>query len=405
MKHIRALKTKWQIRFTDAARVPAEVSFGFEKSLYSKRQIEKLRDELYVERDRGWDPWSGVLPWEQSSPQAQQPLTVLGAVTKYCEHKRTLGRRRQRGGWNAPTYRNYLVNLKAFARMVGTSRLVSTLTTEDLSQFIFQEGLVEETHAMYRRQLATFVRYLEEEGHVEGLKLPRALVTRRKIEPYLTEDELEAVCRRHEARCRARTAKKHAPKTGPNTGLARLWMSDAFRIAFYQGLRRGELLALRRGAVDLGKRRMRIGDTAFVPKGRDENVVTITLPALPLLEKCCAGKGAEERLFSFNSPGRLSAAFRVAAAEAVPYKPGLHFHSLRRSSGYYWAERGLSPWDVKDLLRHKSIRTTEGFYVQRMLRGQAQRLDQAYQAEAAAGRERSSDSGGDGAATHLVKSW
>ena len=127
MKHIRELKTKWQIRFTDNTRTPREVSFGFKRSLYSKRQIEKLRDELYVECDRGWDPWSGVLPWERSVKQERRILTVLGAVTAYCEHKRALGRRRQQGGWNAQTYQNYLTNLKAFARGVGATRRVSTL--------------------------------------------------------------------------------------------------------------------------------------------------------------------------------------------------------------------------------------------------------------------------------------
>jgi len=158
-------------------------------------------------------------------------------------------------------------------------------------------------------------------------------------------------------------------------------MSDVFRIAFYQGLRRGELLALRRGAVDLEGRRMRIGDEAFIPKGRDENVVTITLPTHPYLEKHCREKASPERLFPFNSPGRLTGAFKEAASEAVPEKPGLHFHSLRRSAGYYWAERGMSPWDVKDLLRHKSLRTTEQFYVQGRLRGQMERFDRAYEEE------------------------
>ncbi len=381
MKHIRELKTKWQIRFTDNTRAPCEVSFGFKRSLYSKRQIEKLRDELYVECDRGWDPWSGVLPWERSVKQERRILTVLGAVTAYCEHKCALGRRRQQGGWNAQTYQNYLTNLKAFARGVGATRRVSTLKTEDLSDFIFQDGLSEQTHAMYRRQLATFVRWLEAEGYVEALPLPRPFVTRRTIEPYVTEEELEAVCRQHEANCRAKVEKKHAPKTGPNTGLAWLWMSDVFRIAFYQGLRRGELLALRRGAVDLEGRRMRIGDEAFIPKGRDENVVTITLPTHPYLEKHCREKASPERLFPFNSPGRLTGAFKEAAMEAVPEKPGLHFHSLRRSAGYYWAERGMSPWDVKDLLRHKSLRTTEQFYVQGRLRGQMERFDRAYEEE------------------------
>lgn len=376
MKHIRELKARWQIRFRSARRTPREVNFSFCKSLYSKRQIERLRDRLYVAWDEGWDPWTGRLPGEDE-PAEQDPLTVIEAVRCYCDHKRLLGSRRQRGGWNERTYGNYLTNLKAFARLVGQTRLVSTLETKDLAAFIFQEGLREETCAMYRRQLATFVHYLMSEGHVRDLDLPRPMVMRRTIKPYLTERELEAVCRQHEALCRAKVDKKYAPKSGPNTGLARLWMSDAFRVAFYQGLRRGELLALRRGAVDLQSRRLAIGDEAFIPKGGSEDVIPITRPALSVMEQYCEGKAPTDRLFPFNSPGRLTRAFKEAASEAVPEKPDLHFHSLRRSCGYYWAERGLSPWDVKSLLRHKSLRTTEQYYVQGALRGQTERFDRA----------------------------
>ena len=121
-----------------------------------------------------------------------------------------------------------------------------------------------------------------------------------------------------------------------------------------------------------------IGDEAFIPKGQAERIIPITIPARPVLERRCEGLSDTERLFPYDSPGRLTKALRAAVAEAVAQKPGLDVQALRHSAGYFWAERGMSPWDVKDLLRHKSLRTTEPYYVQKVFRGQKQRFDQTF---------------------------
>ena len=375
MRHIRELKTRWQIRFYDASREPPEVSFSFQKHLYSRRQIQRLRDTLYVERDRGWNPWTGVLP-NQQTPPSEKPTSLLRAVESYCRAKRLRGQRGQKGGWSEGTYKNYRTTLRGFAQYVGSGRQVVTLTTGDIEKWIFRDGLSQESSRTYYRMMRTFIGYLREE-RLADVEMPEALRRRSTIKPYFTESELEATCQAHERLCQERVDKKHAPKTGASTGRARLWMSEAFRLAFYQGLRRGELLALRRGAVDLPGRRMRIGDEAFIPKGQHEQIIPITRPALPLLENACRGKQAKDRLFPYDSPGRLTAALKAAALEAAPTKTGLDFKALRRSCGYYWAERGVSPWDIKDLLRHKSITTTEQYYVQQVARGQQERFDQA----------------------------
>ena len=67
MKHIRELKTRWQIRFANAALAPREVSFAFRKADYSPKEIQHLREELYVEWRRGrWDPWTRRLPGKET---------------------------------------------------------------------------------------------------------------------------------------------------------------------------------------------------------------------------------------------------------------------------------------------------------------------------------------------------
>ncbi len=132
-------------------------------------------------------------------------------------------------------------------------------------------------------------------------------------------------------------------------------MGEAFQVAFYQGLRRGELLALRAGGVDLERKRMVVGDADFIPKGKDERVITVTPPARSLLAQLKGEKAAREHLFPSRHGNQLTAAFKRAARRAVPEKPDLHFHSLRHGCCVFWLEKGVGVKDVRDLLRHKDI--------------------------------------------------
>ena len=374
MKHIRDLSTRWQIRFKDAGRSPREVSFSFDKASFTRRQIQRQRDELRYLWQRGeWDPWSGRLPGVEEA----RPVTLLEAVQAYCAHKRDLGRRRQQGGWNAKTLSTYRVELAYFARRTGETRLAARLTERDLERFIHDESIAEATQDKRRRMLKTFVRWMTDQGYVNGLALPRPFVKRRKIPAYVTEGELTRICEAHAALCYERQAEKHVPKSGASAPTARLWMTDAFQVAFYQGLRRGELLALRAGGVDLERKRMVVGDADFIPKGKDERVITVTPPARPLLAQLKGEKAAREHLFPSRHGNQLTAAFKRAARRAVPEKPDLHFHSLRHGCCVFWLEKGVGVKDVRDLLRHKDIKTTMQ-YSQVVVKGQTDRFEAAY---------------------------
>lgn len=380
MRHIRELEHTWRIRFRDRRRTPAEVGYSFDKASFSRRQILEERDRLRHRWKSGkWDPWSRQLPGQASEVTVP---TLWEAIEAYCKHKRQLGRRHQQGGWNERTYANYKTNLLAFARFVGQHKQITRLSTDDLERWIFRQRLAKATQRMYRRQLQTFVRWLQKQYDVaRDIELPPPFRTRRKLPSYLTEGELDAVCRAHEEICREKGKNKHAPKAGPTSGLARLWMNDAFKFAFYQGLRRGEVIALRVGAVDLERRRLRVGDDAFIPKGQDEHTITITPPARPILARYLDGRAPSERVFGYHSGGRLSACFKEALLRAFPEKGDVTFHSLRASCCVYWLEQGVALRDVKDLLRHQSITTTERYYLSVVIDGQTRRFEAAYRNE------------------------
>ena len=160
IEHVRELRTRWQIRFTDSRRRPKEKTYSFRKALYGRRAIIQERNRLYAAWQQGWDPWSGVLPGQA----AGRAITLREAIDRFCTYKRQLGQKGQQGGWNARTAKDYRLRLGAFVRLVGPAQRATELTTADLERYIFQEDIAQATQRTRRRMLKTFTRYLEKEG-------------------------------------------------------------------------------------------------------------------------------------------------------------------------------------------------------------------------------------------------
>lgn len=378
MASLRRRGGRWQIRFYSSERSPNRKAISYPAQAYTRRQIEQKKVELeYLYNEGEWNPWDDGHPGRGQS--GGKSFTVEEAIEEYCQHKRQLGRRDQRGGWNEKTWRDYRVTLRAFSRHVGHRRQVQSLTTEDFGSWIFREGKAEATRRTYRRQLKTFVRWLESEHDIQTGELPRPLKSERdRLRDYPTEEDLLAICHAHRLRCIRQTKKKHVPKSGSKSPLNRWAYTMAFRLSFYQGLRRGEVVELRGGAVDLPRQRLAVG-LGFVPKGRHEKVITITPPAMPILECLCKHvSSSEERLFGMTHGKRLSDAFREARREVFPGRDKLNFHSLRRGATVFWLEQGVDSRDMKNILRHASIRTMEKHYDQYVAEGVKERLNSVY---------------------------
>ena len=384
IEHVRELRTRWQIRFTDNRRRPKEKTFSFRKTLFSRREIIQERNRLYAAWHQGWDPWSGVLPGQAGSG----PITLTEAIERYCTHKRGLGQKGQQGGWNARTEKDYRLRLGAFARLAGPHRRITELASADLERYIFEQGTAQATQRTRRRMLRTFTGYLEKEGHlVPGLlRVPPPFVERLRRPVVFTELDVLALCDAHRIINRDRTKAKHAPKAAPDGSIRgdNLWFCDFMLIAFYQGLRRGENLNLIGQVIDLDERRMYVGHRGFIPKGRDENVITITLPALAVFERRIRGKARSDYLWPRISEGHASRLFRRALEKAVAFglvaeeKAGLSLHDLRRGCLEYWLRRGVDIVACQELLRHKDIKTTMKHYKAMNVDHQTRAFDLAY---------------------------
>lgn len=132
----------------------------------------------------------------------------------------------------------------------------------------------------------------------------------------------------------------------------------------------GEMAELRRGAVDLAARSVRVewqwtGGEVKRPKRKKTATLEIPAVVLPMFERICAGKAPGDLLFPAIRGGRmgnnrLNAVIRqICAAAQIP----THFssHSFRHNALTRRAEAGASLHELLHLGRHSTLRYVEQY--------------------------------------------
>ena len=315
MASVRELKTKWQLRFYDAKREPKRTTNSVRKSEYPTRaQAEKeaeWRSQLY---DRGeYDPWVQDHPDDTAG---QDTVTVGEAVQAYVEDKARAGRRGERRGWGDTTLRNQRPILEDFASRVGHNRLLEHLTPQDLRAFIYREDLSGASKRAYHALLSAWARWLEKRD-LPVPALPGEVETTQTIPAWCSREQLTTIIRAFRHVCRADAERNDDPSVTFPEG-TRWWMQAAWRFAFWQGLRRGEIVAIRCGGIDLEARRMIVGDESFVPKGKREDVIPLSEPAAQIAADWnVAQRPSKGRLFKHAGAKKVSKAFTEARRQAA----------------------------------------------------------------------------------------
>jgi len=158
---------------------------------------------------------------------------------------------------------------------------------------------------------------------------------------YITEDDLKCIC------------EKIDNKT----------IRDAVVTAFYTGLRLSELIYLRWENVNLKEKVLIVGDHIFNTKSRKQRFIPLPDKIIILLKDRKNTKGKREYVFSKNS-GKpytsdcVSKSFKKACKKCG-IDERIRFHSLRHSYATYLAQRGVTPFHLKELLGHSSVAVTE----------------------------------------------
>jgi integrase len=345
--------------------------------LYDRKDAEREMLRLEDAYDSGqFDPWRHVERGRimrgplSASPVADDTVggsTLSEEAEAYIAEKKERHEKGLRYGWAPSTQKQAVPVLRAFVEAMGGDRSVATLDAQKAEEWIFRPELRPATRASYRRIVAPFLARIEGDlrrnGYVEEGALEVGLPARKQktIPEHLTETELERVCRLYEERETARQPAK--------------WYGDAFRFAFYQGLRLGEIASLTRARVAFAPDdaevpgTLRIGDASFRTKGGDEHFVELTPPAATVLRRRSEDISEEEdALFFPRTPRKISEAFRNAVRLAYPgdggaktSRPDLHFHSLRHSCAIYWLKAGWDIYRVSRLLTHSSVTMTERY--------------------------------------------
>jgi integrase len=159
-----------------------------------------------------------------------------------------------------------------------------------------------------------------------------------------------------------------------------------FELAVQTGMRRGELLALRVGDVELGpdpfvtvRRALSAGESS-TPKGRRVRRVPLTDRAVAVLEPLVAGREPVALVFAGPHGRQLDAdalSRRFNRARDRAGLPPLRFHDLRHSFGSQLARAGYDLPTIQSYYGHADLDTTSIYLHHRPRAGDAERLSRA----------------------------
>ncbi len=139
------------------------------------------------------------------------------------------------------------------------------------------------------------------------------------------------------------------------------WLRSIVTLAVNTGLRRCELVNLRWRDVDSVRRTLKVSNTpGYRTKTGHERVVPLNDSALDVLAHL---ERATDFVFN-NSVGKrpcpsdVSRQFKLAV-RAAKLGEEYHFHSLRHTFASWLAQAGVSLYEIKELLGHTNIITTQ----------------------------------------------
>jgi integrase len=309
MATIRKRGTKWQVQVRRAGHGPISKSFTSRKdAIFWSRQAENLADR-------------GELP---ANPQILKCTTLGDLVRRYLEtvtpHKRAADNER--------------ISLNAFLRHRICARRLSDLSTKDFAVFR-DERLKAIKPISLKRQLDPVHNLLVIARHEWGIPIRDNPLDRLK---------LKAPSQKRERRLRSGEFELliEACQLCRNP-----YIELIIRLAIETGMRRGEILSIKREDVDLGRR------TLLIPRTKNGHARRIPLSR----EAVCLLRARLKREADPVFP--LSAnAFRLAWGRVTKRAnlDNLHFHDLRHEAISRLFEKGLTIPEAAMISGHKDAR-------------------------------------------------
>jgi integrase len=312
-------------------------------------------EEAYARGE--YDPWNGG--WQHRHE------TVEDAVKEYLETKR-------REGLQESTLDGYEYKLNAFAEHTPAGAMMRDVQPDHVHSFVHarvNEGQANESapsnatkRCRYRHVRAFFSWAVEnelvDESPLEAVSKPRK---EEKTKAFLRPGDVKRLLRSIDAH---RKMREGEPGPTPRD----TWLKEMIRVAVGTGLRRGELLNLRWGDVDLESGRLVVRNRdGFTTKNGHERTVPLRGDALETLREMYEARSPLDNEPVFvdadgtpPKPDRVSKRFKFYVRKAkLSDREELSFHSCRHTTGSWLSMQGVPLRVISEILGHANTQVTE----------------------------------------------
>ena len=179
----------------------------------------------------------------------------------------------------------------------------------------------------------------------DGVRLRRVPT---KFPRFLTEDEVEQIV---------------TTVRGASVQVA--WLADLVLVGVHTGLRRGELLNLTFGAVDLAAGVLTVACTdTFTTKSGKERKVPLSAQAIEVLTRRAGSAGGRGYVFTSRTGGQLEESYVTRAFKRYARLAGIpdvHLHHTRHTACSWLAQKGVPIEVIRQFAGHSSVTITEKY--------------------------------------------
>lgn len=356
MASLRKHKGRYSARFYDSNRSPKrkEVALNTSRKSVAKPKMRRL-EEAYAQGD--YDPWRDGWLVENE--------TVKDAIEQFLDRKR-------RDGLQDSTLDGYEYKLNNFARYTPTGAMMRDVQPDHIHSYIHarvNEGQSNEsapsnaTKRSRHRHVKAFFSWAEENELVEKSPVEEVPKPRKeeKEKVFLKPEDVEKLLRTIDAH---RKMKKDEPGPTPRD----TWLKQMIRIAVGTGLRRGELLNLQWGDIDLDSGHLVVRNRDdFTAKNGNERTVPLRGDALDTVREMHEARTPPDNEPVFvdanddvPKPDRVSKRFKFYVRKAkLSDREELSFHSCRHTTGSWLSMQGVPLRVISEILGHSSTQVTE----------------------------------------------
>ena len=313
----------------------------------ARQEMERLRAE--IEAELGFTPAERI---------GRRTTTIEDLALAWLDD----GGRSTGNPWTPSTVRDY----RSMLRQTKTGHILPTLGHYTVDSFTSEvarawwaglDGVGTRTGNKAITIVRRILAWANEDGRWGKIEDPTFGIRKRRepdhaseAPPFFEPDELDAVLR---------AAAEHHEDEVRIRGRGELSEMDAdlFALVAHTGLRRGEVLALRVGDVDLGpepsivvRQAVSAGETSTTKSKRSRRI-PITAEAQEILERRCADRRPRELVFPGQGGGpmdadALSRQFLRARDAAGLMGTGLTLHDVRHTFGSLLARAGYSAPEI-----------------------------------------------------------